>query len=57
MNFILRISVPLALCVAAQHTKILTVELDLTHDILKQPTFHDRVYYPLRIKSLCKLKS
>ena len=50
MNFILRISVPLALCVAAQHTEVLTVELDLTHDILKQLTFHDRVHYPLGLR-------
>ena len=50
MNFILRISVPLALCVAAQHTEVFTVELDLTHDILKQLTFHDRVQYPLGLR-------
>ena len=57
MNFILRICVPLTLRVAAQHTEILTVEFDLTFDISKQPTFHDRVHYPLKIESLCKLKS
>ena len=57
MNSILRTCVPLALCVVAQHTEILSVELDLTPDISKQPTFHDWVHYPLRIKSLCKLKS
>ena len=50
MNFILRISVPLALCVTAQHTEVLTVELDFTHDRLKQPTFHDRVHYPLGLR-------
>ena len=38
----------------AQHTEILTVCLDLTLDILKQPTFHDRVHYSLKIESLCK---
>ena len=27
---------------------------DLTFDILKQSTFHDRVHYSLRIESLCK---
>ena len=57
MNFILRICVPLALRVAIQHIEVLTIELDLTPDISKQPTFHDWVHYPLRIKSLCKLKS
>ena len=41
MNSILRICVPLALCVTAQQTEILTIELDLTLDISKQPTFHD----------------
>ena len=56
MNSILRICVPLALCVTAQHIEILTVELDLTLDISKQSTFRDRVQYPLRIESLCKLK-
>ena len=56
MNSILRICVPLALCVTAQHIEILTVELDLTLDISKQSTFRDRVHYPLRIESLCKLK-
>ena len=56
MNYILRICVPLALRVIAQHTEVLTVELDLNPDISKQPTFHDRVHYPLRIESLCKLK-
>ena len=54
MNFILRICVPLALHVVAQHTEVLTVCVDLTPDILKQPTFHDRVYHSLRIESLCK---
>ena len=56
MNSILRICVPLALCVTAQHIEILTVELDLILDISKQSTFRDRVHYPLRIESLCKLK-
>ena len=54
MNFILRICVPLALHVVTQHTEILTVCLDLTSDILKQPTFYDQVHYSLKIKSLCK---
>ena len=52
MNFILRIYVPLALHVVAQHTEILTICLDLTPDILKQPTFHDWVHYSLKIDSL-----
>ena len=56
MNSILGICVPLALRVTAQHIEILTVELDLTLDISKQSIFRDRVHYPLRIESLCKLK-
>ena len=56
MNYILRICVLLALRVAAQHTEVLTIELDLTPNISKQPTFHDRVHYPFKIESLCKLK-
>ena len=43
MNSILRIYVPSTLNVAAQHTEVLTVTLDLTLDISKQPTFHDQV--------------
>ena len=54
MNSILRIYVPSTLNVAAQYTEILTVTLDLTPDISKQLTVHDRVYYSLRIKSSCK---
>ena len=54
MNSILKIYVPLTLNVAAQHTEVLTVTLDLTLDISKQPTFHNQVYYSLRIKSSCK---
>ena len=57
MNSILRIYVPSTLNVIAQHTEILTVTLDLTSDISKQPTFHDQVHYSLKIKSLCKYKS
>ena len=57
MNTILGICVPLALRVTAQHIEVLTVELDLTFDISKQPIIYDRVHYPLRIESLCKLKS
>ena len=51
MNSILRIYVRSTLNVAAQHTKILIVTLDLTFDISKQPTLHDHVHYSLRIKS------
>ena len=54
MNSILRIYVPSTLNVAAQHTEVLTVTLDLTLDISKQPTLHDQVHYSLRIKSSCK---
>ena len=54
MNSILRICVPSTLYVVAQYTKVLTVCLDLTPDILKQSTFHDQVRYSLKIESLCK---
>ena len=54
MNSILRIYVSSTLNVAAQHTEVLTVTLDLTLDISKQPTLHDQVYYSLKIKSWCK---
>ena len=57
MNFILRIYVPSTLNVAAQHTEVLTITLDLTFDTSKQPTFHDQVHYSLKIKSSCKYKS
>ena len=57
MNSILRIYVPLTLNVAAQYTEVLTVTLDLTPDISKQPTLHDQVHYSLKIKSSCKYKS
>ena len=56
MNFILRICVLSTLRVIAQHTEVLTVSLDLTLDILKQPIFHDRVHYSRKIESLCKGK-
>ena len=54
MNSILKIYVPSILNVAAQHTEILTVTLDRTPDISKQPTIHDQVHYSLKIKSSCK---
>ena len=57
MNSILRIYVPSTLNVAAQHTEVLTVTLDLTPDISKQPTLYDQVHYSLKIKSSCKYKS
>ena len=47
MNFILRIYVSSTLNVVAQHTEVLTVTLNLTPDISKQPTFHDQVHYSL----------
>ena len=49
MNFLLRIYVPSTLNVTAQHIEVLTVTLDLTPDISKQPTFHDQVHYSLRV--------
>ena len=57
MNSILRIYVPSTLNVTAQYTEVLTVTLDLTPDISKQPTLHDQVHYSLRIKCSCKYKS
>ena len=54
MNSILRIYFSSTLNVATQHTEVLTVTLDLTPDISKQPTIHDQVHYSLRIKSSCK---
>ena len=54
MNSILRLYVPSTLNVAAQYTKVLTITLDLTLDISKQPTLHDQVYYSLKIKCSCK---
>ena len=57
MNFILRIYVPSTLNMAVQHTEILTVTLDLTSDISKQPILYDQVHYSLKIKSSCKYKS
>ena len=57
MNSILRIYVPSTLNVAVQYIEVLTVTLDLTPDISKQPTFHYQVHYFLRIKSSCKYKS
>ena len=51
MNSILRIYVPSTLNVAAQHTEVLIVILDLTLDILKQPTLYNQVHYSLRIKN------
>ena len=53
MNSILRIYVPSTLNVATQYNEILTVILDPTPDISKQPTFYDQVHYSLRIKSSC----
>ena len=54
MNSILRIYVPSTLNVDAQHTEVLTVTLNITPDISKQPTLHDQVHYSLKIKSSCK---
>ena len=54
MNSVLRIYFPSTLNVAAQHTEILIITLDLTLDISKQPTLHDQVHHSLRVKSSCK---
>ena len=51
MNSILRIYVPSTLNVAAQYIEVLTVTLDLTPDISKQPIVHDQVHYSFRIES------
>ena len=51
MDSILKIYVPSTLNVAAQHTELLIITLDLTPDISKQPTLHDQIHYSLRIKS------
>ena len=57
MNSVLRIYVLSTLNVATQYNGVLTVTLDLTPDISKQPTLLDQVHYSLRIKSSCKYKS
>ena len=54
MNSILIIHVPSTLNMTAQYTEVLTITLDLTLDISKQPTLYDQVHYSLRIKSSCK---
>ena len=54
MNSILRIYVPSTLNVTAQHSEVLTVTIDLTPNISKQPTLYDQVHYSLRIKNSCK---
>ena len=54
MNSILRIYIPSILNVAAQYTEVLTATLNLTPDILKQPTLHDQFRYSLSIESSCK---
>ena len=54
MNSILRIYISSTLNAAAQHTEVLTVTLNLTPDISKQPTLHDQVHYSLKIKSSFK---
>ena len=54
MNFILRIYVPSTLNVAAQHTEVFIVTLDLIPNISKQLTLYDQIHYYLRIESSCK---
>ena len=56
MNYFLRIYVPSTLNVAAQYIEVLTITLDLTPNISKQPALYDQVHYSLRIKSSCKYK-
>ena len=51
MSSILRIYVSSTLNVVVQHTEVLTVTLNLTSNISKQPILHDHVHYSLRIKS------
>ena len=51
MNYILRIYVPSTLNVAAQHTEVLIVTLDLTLDVPKQLTLHNHVHYSLRVNN------
>ena len=51
MNSILRIYVPSTINVAAQHTAVLIVILDLTPNISKQPTLHDQFRYSLSIEN------
>ena len=51
MNSILRIYVLSTFNMAAQHTEVLIVTLDITPDISKQPTLYDQVNYSLRIKN------
>ena len=52
MDSILKICVLSILCVVTQHTKVLTVKLNLTIDISKLLIFHDQVHNPLEIESL-----
>ena len=54
MNSVLRIYVPSTLNVAAQHTEVLIVTLDLTPNISKQLTLHNQFHYSLSIMSSCK---
>ena len=51
MNYILRIYVPSTLNVAAQHTEVLIVTLDLTPDVPKPLTLHNHAHYSLRINN------
>jgi len=52
VDFISRICIPFTIRAIAQHNVILTVRLDLTLDISKEPTFYDWVHNPLKINSL-----
>ena len=52
MNSILRIYVLSTLNTVSQHTKVLTVVLDLAIDISKQPILYNQVQYSLKIKSI-----
>ena len=52
VDFISRICIPFTIRAIAQHNEILTVRLDLTLDISKEPTFYDCAHNPLKINSL-----
>ena len=54
MNSILRIYVLSTFNMAAQHTEVLIVTLDITPNISKQSTLHDQVHCSPKIESSCK---
>ena len=52
MDSILRICVLSTLYAVTQHTEVLTIKLNPTPNISKQPTFHDQFHNPLKIEIL-----